>query len=214
MDALPIRNDAAFDCGDGDTAWIADNGYQCEIIDGVTVYYDGNLCDSDESDWDDPYDVTSEQYVDQYNFDVHEGMDLMVFERGGPSGLEMLDDEGTDLALVCQTTLSDPQGKLDTVGIDPLANVVSPTLSGTADLIIVILFWVRTQISVIWMREQLRMVKGMFGRTGAILHLGSDLVHFRRMRTIRSRRLRSMTNCFQMRFWPIRLFRFRRNCLG
>ena len=28
MNALPIRNDSPFDCGDGDTAWIARNGYQ------------------------------------------------------------------------------------------------------------------------------------------------------------------------------------------
>ena len=73
--------------------------------------------------------------MDDYNFDVPEGMDLMVFERGGgSSGSEMLDNEGTGLALVCQTTLSDPQGKLDTVDIDPLANIVSATLSGTADV--------------------------------------------------------------------------------
>ena len=86
-----------------------------------------------ESDWDDPYDIASEEYVDQYNFDMPEGMNLMVFERGrGPSGSDMLDDEGTGLALVCQTTLSDPQGKLDTVDIDPLVNVLNGTLSGTA----------------------------------------------------------------------------------
>ena len=53
-------------------------------------------------------------------------MDLIVFERGrGPYGSEMLDDEGTGLAHVCQTTLSDPQVQLDTVDIDPLANVFS-----------------------------------------------------------------------------------------
>ena len=50
----------------------------------------------------------------------------------GLSGSDRLDDEGTGLALVCQTTLSDPQGKLDTVDIDPLANVFNGTLSGTA----------------------------------------------------------------------------------
>ena len=82
MDALPIRNDVPFDCGDGDTAWIANNGYRCEIVDGMTVYYGGNLCDSDESDWEDPYDIASQQYVDDYNFDVPEGMDLMN-EAGG-----------------------------------------------------------------------------------------------------------------------------------
>ena len=38
MDALPIRNGAPLDCVDGGTAWIADNGYRCETIDGMTVY--------------------------------------------------------------------------------------------------------------------------------------------------------------------------------
>ena len=123
-----MRNDAPLDCVDRGTAWIADNGYRCETIDGMTVYYGSDLCDSDESDWDDPYDIASEEYVDQYNFGVPEGMDLMVFERGrGPYGSDMLDDEGTGLAHVCQTS-----DKLDTVNIDPLANVFNGTLSGTA----------------------------------------------------------------------------------
>ena len=43
----------------------------------------------------------------------------------------MLDEERTGLTLVCQTTLSVPKGKLDTVNIDPLANVASATLSET-----------------------------------------------------------------------------------
>ena len=46
----------------------------------------------------------------------------------------MLDDVGTGPALVCQTTFSDPQGELDTVDIDPLTNVVSPTLLVTASV--------------------------------------------------------------------------------
>ena len=132
MNALPIKYDAPFDCGDGDTACIALNGYRCEIVDGMTVYYGGNLCDSDESDWEDPYDIASQQYVDDYNFDVPDGMDLMVFDRGGgPSGSEMLDEERMGLTLVCQTTLSVPKNKLDMVNIDPLVNVASATLSET-----------------------------------------------------------------------------------
>ena len=43
----------------------------------------------------------------------------------------MLEDEGTGLVLVCQTTFSDPQGKADAVDIDPLVNVFNGTLSGT-----------------------------------------------------------------------------------
>ena len=91
MDALPMRNAAPLDCADGGTAWIADNGYRCETIDGMTVYYGSDLCDSDELDWDDPYDIASEEYVDQYNSDMPEGMDRMVFEGGrGPYGSDML----------------------------------------------------------------------------------------------------------------------------
>ena len=37
----------------------------------------------DESDWKDLYDVAGRQCVDNYNFDVPGGMDLMVCERGG-----------------------------------------------------------------------------------------------------------------------------------
>ena len=50
------------------------------------------------------------------------------------------------------------------------------------------LFWTRTKISKIWMRDQLEIVKGILGRTGVILLFALDLVHLRRMRTIRGRR--------------------------
>ena len=106
MEVGPTMNDATLDCVDECAAW--DSGYQCEIIDGVTVYYGGDLCDSDESDWDDPYDIASAEYVDQYNFDVPQGMDLMVFERcSGSYGRELREDVGTR---VCQTTLRGPHG--------------------------------------------------------------------------------------------------------
>ena len=48
-----------------------DSGYQREIIDGVTVYYGGDLCDSDdseESDWEDQVDVARREYVEDYKF--------------------------------------------------------------------------------------------------------------------------------------------------
>ena len=64
MEAGPTANDATLDCADECAA--LDSGYQCEIIDGVTVYYGGDLCDSDE-----------------IQIEVPEGMDLMVFERCG-----------------------------------------------------------------------------------------------------------------------------------
>ena len=77
MGALPRRNDFPLDCADECTAW--DSGYQRETIDGMTVYYGIDLCDLDESDWDYPYDIADAEYVDQYDFDVPEGMDRWFF---------------------------------------------------------------------------------------------------------------------------------------
>ena len=45
----------------------------------------------------------------------------------------MLEDEGTGLAHVCQTALSDAQGEFNTVDIDPLADVLQKELSVTTD---------------------------------------------------------------------------------
>ena len=42
----------------------------------MPVYYGGDLCDSDESDWEDPYNIACAEYVEQYNW-----LELMVFER-------------------------------------------------------------------------------------------------------------------------------------
>ena len=44
----------------------------------------------------------------------------------------MLQDDGTGLAHMCPTTFSNPQGELDTVDIDPLADVFEEKLSVTA----------------------------------------------------------------------------------
>ena len=122
MNALPISNDTPLDCVDECTEWnIRD---QFETIDGMVVYYGGDLCYSDESDWDDLYDVASAEYVEQYNFDILEGMELMVHERcRGPYGSEMRENEETGLTHVCQTTLSYPRDELDTVDVDTLAEV-------------------------------------------------------------------------------------------
>ena len=82
MNAYSIENDPFAD-GYSHTEMIAIDGYRCEIVDGMRVYYGDSPCDSDESDWEDPCDVAGRKYVDDYNFDVPDGMDLMVFERGG-----------------------------------------------------------------------------------------------------------------------------------
>ena len=90
------ETNVTLDCADECEAW--DSGYQREIIDGVTVYYGGDLCDSEESDWEDPDDVARREYVDQYNFDLLEGMEPMVFVPGGnPSGSDRRDEDGAYL---------------------------------------------------------------------------------------------------------------------
>ena len=53
------------DC-DGEYAWDIRNEY--ETVDGMPVYYGGDLYDSDESDWEDPYDRAYAEYLDRYNF--------------------------------------------------------------------------------------------------------------------------------------------------
>ena len=127
--AGPTANDDTLDCADECAAW--DSGYQREIIDGLTVYYGCDVCDSEESDCEDPYDIAGREYVDQYNFDLVEGMDLMVFEPGGdPYRSDLWDDVGTGLAHVCQTTLYGPQGVLDKV--DVVADAFGQEFPGTA----------------------------------------------------------------------------------
>ena len=48
---------------------------QYETFNGMPVYNGSDLYDSD---WDDPYALASAAYVEDYHFDVPEGMDLMV----------------------------------------------------------------------------------------------------------------------------------------
>ena len=40
----------------------------------MPVYYGGDLYDSEDSDWDDPYALASAAYLEDYNFDIPEGM--------------------------------------------------------------------------------------------------------------------------------------------
>ena len=92
-----VSTNGVDDCED----W--DSGYQLEIIDGVTVYYGGDLCDSEdseESDWEDPEDVARREYVDDYNLDLLEDMEPMVFVPGG-NRLDSIG--GMSTRLICMT---------------------------------------------------------------------------------------------------------------
>ena len=50
---------------------------QYETFNGLPVYYGGDLYDLEDSELDDPYALASAAYVEDYNFDVPDGMDLM-----------------------------------------------------------------------------------------------------------------------------------------
>ena len=59
-----------------DTTLVGVNEFtECDIMDqldtikGMPVYYGGDLYDLEDSDWDDPYEIASGAYVEDYNFD-------------------------------------------------------------------------------------------------------------------------------------------------
>ena len=56
-----------------------DSDYQREIIEDVSVSYDGDSCGSVESVWEDPVDVAHRERVDAYNFDSLEGHGKPMF---------------------------------------------------------------------------------------------------------------------------------------
>ena len=61
------------------------------------------MYDSEDSEWDDPYALVSAAYVEDYNFDVPEGMDLMVHRRSRiRDGSEAQHGDHTDMVPVCQ----------------------------------------------------------------------------------------------------------------
>ena len=70
----------------------------------MPVYYGGDLYDSEDSDWDDPYAIASAAYVEDYYFDVPEGMDLMVHRhRRDPDNSDIRQNWQTGMTPVCQT---------------------------------------------------------------------------------------------------------------
>ena len=77
---------------------------QYETFDGMPVYYGGDLYDSEDSDWDDPYALASAAYVEDYNVDVPEGMDLMIHRHNRfLESLDVRQDCQMFVAPVCQT---------------------------------------------------------------------------------------------------------------
>ena len=87
----------------------------------MPVYYGGDLYDSEDSDWEDPYALASTGYVEDYNFDVPEGMDLMVHRHSRISdSLDVRQDCQMDVAPVYQTVSNATKDQWDTSDNDSL----------------------------------------------------------------------------------------------
>ena len=98
------------------------------------LHFNFNTYDSEDSDWDDPYAIASAAYGEDYNYDVPEGMDLMVHHRRrGPYGSEIREDRQTGLTHVCQTSLCGTREELDTVDVDSLSEAYAEDVQDTDD---------------------------------------------------------------------------------
>ena len=94
---------------------------QYETFNGMPVYYGSDLYDSEDSDWDDPYAIASAAYVEDYNFDVPEGMDLMVHrQRRDPDNSDIQQNWQTGMTPVCQAMSCVTQDEWDTLDDDSL----------------------------------------------------------------------------------------------
>ena len=76
--------------------------YQYEIFDGLPVYYGGDMYDSEDSE-DDPLERARVAYVEDYNFDVPEGLELMAFNQRRPDGGEARSVDTVDMVPMCRT---------------------------------------------------------------------------------------------------------------
>ena len=99
---------------------------QYETFNGMPVYYGGDMYDSEDSEWDNPYALASAAYVEDYNFDVPEGMDLMVHHQSRiPDGSDAQRDDHMDMAPMCQTVSCVTRNGWDVFDDDSLTEAVS-----------------------------------------------------------------------------------------
>ena len=58
-----------------------DMEYQYETFNGLPVYYGGDMYDLEDTEENDPVAMARAAYVEDYNVDVPEGMELMTYNR-------------------------------------------------------------------------------------------------------------------------------------
>ena len=99
---------------------------QYETFNGMPVSCGGDLYDSEDSEWDDPYAISGETYVEDYNFDVPEGMELMVYRhRRAPHSSDIRQNWQMDMTPVCRTMPGDTWDERDKFDDDSLMEAVA-----------------------------------------------------------------------------------------
>ena len=92
---------------------------QYETFNGMPVYYDGDLYDLEDSDWDDPYSLASAAYVEDIILTFR--MDLMVHRHIRiPDSLDVRQDCQMDVAPAYQTVSYATKDHWDTSDNDSL----------------------------------------------------------------------------------------------
>ena len=77
--------------------------YQYETFNGLTVYYGGDMYDSEDMEEYDPVEMARAAYVEDYNFDVPEGMELMTYNGRLPDGGDARGVNAVDMVPMCRT---------------------------------------------------------------------------------------------------------------
>ena len=99
--------------------------YQYETFNGLPVYYGGDMYDSEDSEEYDPLEMARAACVEDYDFNVPEGMELMTYTRCRPDGGEARIVGGVDMVPMCRNvscvTRSEPDVSSDTSGTEPSA---------------------------------------------------------------------------------------------
>ena len=95
--------------------------YQYDTFNGLPVYYGGEMYDSEDLK-DDPLERARAAYVEDYNFDVPEGMELLAYNRRRLDGGEARSVDTVDVVPICRTvscvTHIAPDESSDTSGTD------------------------------------------------------------------------------------------------
>ena len=124
LDTVWMGEETPMDCDDECAEWDIRNEF--ETVDGMPVYYGGDLYDSDDSDWEDPRDLAYAEYVDRYKFDAPEGFELKVFDRSKAVDVPvMMVGEVTGPGYVRQKLSSCLLPEADMVCAEPVADILT-----------------------------------------------------------------------------------------